>query len=301
MAHEPVLLEEVIRLLDIPRGGIFVDATADGGGHLREILKRLPDGGRVVGIDYDAAMIEKLEREFGEDKRASFINGNFRDIGNLLSRYAGMVDGILYDLGFSSLQLEESGRGFSFKEDEPLIMTLKQNLTPQDLTAEKIVNDWPEDRLKEIIRVYGEERFAGRIARCITEARRRKRIRRTIELAAIIQQAVPKGYERGRIHPATRTFQALRITVNDELDALLEGLAGGWELLSPNGRMAVISFHSLEDRIVKNFFRDKKQGGVAELLAKKPITAAREEVSRNPRSRSAKLRAIAKISSIMTG
>ncbi|MEK7646933.1 MAG: 16S rRNA (cytosine(1402)-N(4))-methyltransferase RsmH [Patescibacteria group bacterium] len=295
MAHEPVLLEEVIRLLDVPRGKIFVDATADGGGHLRAMLKRLSDGGKIIGIDYDAGMIEKLGREFGGDKRVIFINGNFRDIGNLLAEYAGMVDGILYDLGFSSLQLEESGRGFAFKEDEPLVMTLKKNLEPRDLTAEKIVNDWPEDRLKEIIRVYGEERFAGRIARRIVEARRKKRIRRTTELAEIIQQAVPKNYERGRIHPATRTFQALRITVNDELNALKEGLAEGWKLLAPDGRMAVISFHSLEDRIVKNFFRDKKQEGGAELLAKKPIVAMREEISRNPRSRSAKLRAVAKI------
>ncbi|MBI5045902.1 MAG: 16S rRNA (cytosine(1402)-N(4))-methyltransferase RsmH [Candidatus Niyogibacteria bacterium] len=296
MAHVPVLLEEVIRLLDISQGKIFVDTTADGGGHLEEILKRLPEDGKMIGLDQDEEMIERLRQKFGKDKRTEFIHGNFRDIGSLLSEYAGTVDGILYDLGFSSLQLEESGRGFSFTKDEPLLMTLRRDLGPEDLTAEKIVNDWPEDRLKEIIRVYGEERFAGRIARRIAEERRRGRIRRTVELAEIIRSAVPKNYERGRINPATRAFQALRITVNDELGVLREGLAGGWNLLSPNGRMAVISFHSLEDRIVKNFFRDNKQNDEAEILTKKPIVAVKEELLRNPRARSAKLRAAVKIS-----
>ena len=293
--HIPVLLNEVVELLDVENGKMFIDATADGGGHLQAILEKLPKNGKIIGLDQDEEMIGRLRKKFREDGRLEFVLGNFRNLGELFKNYQGKADGILYDLGLSSWQLEFSGRGFSFLRDEPLLMTYQTELEPADLTAEKIINDWNKMELENLIKEYGEERCAGRITKAIVEARKKKRIRRTGELVEIIKLAAPRNYERGRLHPATRTFQALRIAVNDEFGALSEGLAGGWKLLKNNGRMAVISFHSLEDRVVKNFFRDKKQMGEAEMLAKKPIRPLPEEIRANSRSRSAKLRAVKKI------
>ena len=293
--HIPVLLKEVIKLLDVENGKVFVDATADGGGHFQAILEKLPKNGKIIGLDQDEEMIGRLKKKFSEDARLEFVSGNFRNLGELFKNYQGRVDGILYDLGLSSWQLEFSGRGFSFLRDEPLLMTYQAEPEPADLTAEKIINDWNKTELENLIKEYGEERFAGRITKAIIEARKKKRIRKTGELVEIIKFAVPGNYEKGRLHSATRVFQALRVAVNDELGALSEGLAGGWKLLKDDGRMAVISFHSLEDRIVKNFFRDKKQKGEAEILAKKPIRPSPEEIRANFRSRSAKLRAIKKI------
>ena len=297
MIHTPVLLKEVIESLDIKNNRVFVDATAGGGGHLQAILEKLPKNGKIIGLDQDEEMISRLRKKFSEDARLEFIRGNFRNLGDLLKNYRGKIDGILYDLGLSSWQLEFSGRGFSFLRDEPLLMTFKAELEPADLTAEKIINDWNKTELENLIKKYGEERHAGRITKVIVEARKRKRIRRTGELVEIIKSAAPGNYEKGRLHPATRVFQALRLAVNDELDSLNEGLAGGWEILKNNGRIAVISFHSLEDRVVKNFFRDKKQKDEAKILTKKPIKPLPEEIRVNPRSRSAKLRAAQKIKS----
>lgn len=294
MAHIPVLLESVIEYLDLNNGSIFIDATAGGGGHIKAILDKLKKDGVLIGIDQDKKMIDELERKFADDSRSMFINGNFRDIADLAKKYEGRVDGILYDLGFNSMQLEESRRGFSFLKNEPLLMTYESNPDLQDLTAERIVNTWRESEIRRILIEYGEERFATSIARNIVKNRKKTKIKTTGSLVNIIQYSIPAKRRRGKIHPATRTFQALRIAVNDELNALEDGLNGGWNLLSMGGRMVVISFHSLEDRIVKNFFKSKKREEDSEILTKKPITAIDTEVLKNPRSRSAKLRVIIK-------
>ncbi len=203
------------------------------------------------------------------------------------------IDGALFDLGISSMEIGESGRGFSFQYDEPLLMTLENPITETTLTARDVVNSLPEKELADIIYKYGEERFSRPIAKAIVTARRRAKIDSSLQLAEIIAEAVPKGYRNGRINPATKTFQALRIFVNDEFGAIEEGLSGAWNLLTPGGRIAVISFHSLEDRIIKNFFKDKAKDS-GRLLTKKPIVPTRAEIIKNPRSRSAKLRIIEK-------
>jgi 16S rRNA (cytosine1402-N4)-methyltransferase len=208
----------------------------------------------------------------------------------------------MLDLGLSSDQFETSGRGFSFQKNEPLLMTFKENLGPEDLTAKQIVNTWDEENIADIIYGYGEERYSRKIAKGIVGARAVKPIETTFDLVEIIKNSTPSRYAHGKIHPATRTFQALRITVNDEINALKEGLEKGWERLAPGGRMAVISFHSIEDRIVKHFYKSKewmeKADGTSErtanIITKKPITASHQEISENPRSRSAKLRIIEK-------
>lgn len=203
------------------------------------------------------------------------------------------IDGVAFDLGFSTFQLETAGRGFSFLRDEPLIMTFSSVEGGRPFTAEDIVNGWSEETLSNILFGYGEERFSRQIAKAIVEARRKERITTTNALVEIVKAAVLGGYRNGPLHPATRTFQALRIAVNDELMALSEGLTGAFESLKPGGKMAVVSFHSIEDRIVKNFFKEKVAEG-AVLLAKKPIAPTFQETRMNPRSRSAKLRLIKK-------
>ena len=293
MAHAPVLLNESIKFLRPDKGRAFIDATVDGGGHARAILSAMDKKAVLVGVDRDERMLARLEKELGKDRRLKLVCGNFRDLAKLAREFSGFYDGIIFDLGLSSIQLESSGRGFSFRKDEPLYMTYEARPKVNDLTAALIVNSWQEEEISKILWQYGEERFAKRIAKAIAEERKRAKILTTLHLARIIEKAVPLGYRRARIHPATRTFQALRIAVNDELESLKEGLNGAWKILKPKGRLVVISFHSLEDRIVKNFFREKKQE--AEILTKKPVSPAREEVLKNPRARSAKLRAIQKI------
>lgn len=291
--HAPVLLKEVIKFLDPKPGEIILDATIDGGGHAQEIARKILPDGKLIGIDQDERILEQLNSR--PRKNLILINGNFRDVDKISeSLEINYLDGALYDLGMSSLQLEESGRGFTFLKDEPLLMTYKFPLEPGDLTAEKIINKWPEKEISGIIFRYGEERYARRIARNVVEARKKKPIRTTFELVELIKKSVPFR-PRPRIHPATKTFQALRIAVNDELNALSEGLEKVWKLLGPGGRLVVISFHSLEDRAVKNFLRNKKEEGSCEIKTKKPIPAAAEEILSNPRSRSAKLRAGIKI------
>jgi len=295
MIHKPVLLKETIEYLNLKEGMTVVDATIDGGGHAREILKIIGPRGKLFGIDQDDGMIQRLKDE-GLGENLFLINGNFKDLDKLVPE---KVDAILFDLGLSSLQLEESGRGFSFKKDEPLIMTFKQNLGPDDLTAQEILNNWSERDIGEIIFRYGEERYAKRIARGIVERRNVNPIMTTTELVEIIRKSVPFWYRnqsrQGKINCATKTFQALRIAVNDELKSLKEGLESGLNILAPNGRMAVISFHSLEDRIVKNFIKEKVANGEVNNLTKKPITPQEQERLENPRSRSAKLRVIQRL------
>lgn len=288
--HKTVLLHEVIEGLNLSEGARVVDATFGGGGHSLELCRRY-GGVKIIALDQDGSVLEK---NLGCD--ISFHNENFRNLDKVLKGGGmGEVDGIIFDLGLSSDQLEDSGRGFSFLKDEPLLMTMKKPAKPEDVTAHDVVNTWGEENLANIIYGYGEEKFAKRIARGIVEARKRGEIKSTGELVKIISDSVPAVYKRSRLHFATRTFQAIRIAVNDELGALSEGLEKGFQFLKKNGRMAVISFHSLEDRIVKKFYKKKVGEEAGKLVNKKIIVPSAEEIKNNPRARSAKLRILEKI------
>ena len=267
---------------------MVVDATFGGGGHSAEICKRYPDV-KIIALDQDASTSKNKNPEC----EIIFHNENFKDLDKVLR--GEKVDGIIFDLGLSSDQLENSGRGFSFMKDEPLIMTMKENPSPEDVTAYDVVNTWGEENLANIIYGYGEERYSRKIAKGIVEARKKAKIKTTGELVRIIESAVPNAYRKGRINCATKTFQAIRIAVNDELGALKTGLSKGFDSLKEGGRMAVISFHSLEDRIVKKFYKEKEKENLAKLINKKVILASGEEIKNNPRSRSAKLRILEKI------
>jgi 16S rRNA (cytosine1402-N4)-methyltransferase len=296
MQHKSVLLQKAIDGLEIKSGDIFVDGTLGGGGHSEEVCKRFGDKVKVIGIDMDSEAISRAEKRLSDqDFKVTFLQGNFRNIDTILSS-VGMtkVDKILLDIGLSSNQFEDSGRGFSFQKDEPLIMSFKKELENQDLTAGEIVNRWDEENLEAILQGYGEEQFAWRIARAIVSKRALKPIQTTFELVDIILGATPKFYHHRKIHPATKTFQALRIAVNDEIRALKEGVQKSFEILNPSGRLAVISFHSLEDRVVKQFFNEYEKSGLGKKISKKPIVVNKEETEENPRSRSAKLRIIQK-------
>lgn len=283
--HEPVLLQEVITHLDPHPNEDVIDATVNGGGHAEALLERISPEGKLLGIDRDPAMLTRTEKRlarFGD--RAILAEGNFSTIRKLAELQGVLHPScILFDLGFSSYHLA-SGRGFSFQAAEPLDMRYNPNETLE--TAEAIVNRAPRERLEQIFREYGEERNARRIAKAIIETRQRSPIKTTKELADIAGRISMKG----RIHPATRIFQALRIAVNDELVHVRRGLEDAITLLAPKGRLAVISFHSLEDRIAKQIFRERNDG----LATKKPITAGALELGRNPRARSAKLRVFTK-------
>lgn len=270
--HKPVLLKESIDALDLEPGEIFVDATYGGGGHSKEIRRQFPTV-RVIAID--------------QDPEVDAITVNFRDLDRVVTE---KVDAILFDLGISSDQLEQTGRGFSFLRDEPLDMRMSK----QGITAANILNSWDEHAIELILRGFGEEKYSRKIARAIVESREQKPIQTSSDLVGIILAVKPKSF-RDKIHPATKTFQALRIAVNEELTTLEKGLEKGFEALKSGGRFAVISFHSLEDRIVKNFFRDMVNAKRAQQITKKPIIPTSEEVRANPRSRSAKLRVISKI------
>jgi 16S rRNA (cytosine1402-N4)-methyltransferase len=290
--HKTVLLNETIEGLNLGSSSLVLDCTFGGGGHSLEICKRYPDV-KIIALDQDKSAFEKAKGKFKNLKcDINFVNINFKDLDkeNLKD-----VDGIIFDLGLSSDQLENSGRGFSFMKDEPLLMTMKENPSLEDVTAFDVVNSWSEENLADIIYGYGEERFSRRIAKGIVDARQKADIKTTFELVKIIESSVPAAYRRGRLHFATRTFQALRIAVNDELGALQTGLEKGFEVLKSGGRMSVISFHSLEDRIVKRFYQNKAKEKKAILVNKKIITASSEEIKNNPRSRSAKLRVLEKI------
>lgn len=287
MAHVPVLTREVLEFLHPQRGEIYVDGTIGNGGHAKVIGERLGKSGHLIGIDEDTSALETAERNLSElECDVHLIHGNARNIPSILHRLGiERVDTILLDLGLRSDQIDSSGRGFTFKKDEPLLMTF--NPENSDLTARQIVNEWDKENIEAILSGYGEERYASRIADAIVSFREESPIETTTQLQEIISEAVPSRYRHGRINPATRTFQALRIAVNDEIEALREALQGGWEKLDSEGRFAVISFHSLEDRIVKHFF---KQNENANVLTKKPIQPNTDEIENNPRSRSAKLR-----------
>lgn len=294
MNHIPVLLKEVVASIKIPAGGILVDGTLGGAGHSEAIAKNSSEKITIIGIDQDSKAIEVAEKKFSElpNVRSVLHKENFRNLDKVLEEDGvGEVSGIILDLGFSSDQIGAGGRGFSFMKDEPLVMTLDDNPKEDALTAYDVVNLWQRENLELILRNYGEERYARKIVEAIIRAREKKKIETSGELREIIEKAV-KG--RGKIHPATKTFQAIRIAVNDELGALTEVLPKAFTALKKGGKIAVISFHSLEDRIVKRFFREKTKQEQAILITKKPIVATKEEILSNPRARSAKMRILQK-------
>lgn len=294
--HKSVLYKEALKYLDIRAGKTYIDATINGGGHTRGILTA---GGRVFGIDRDKEVIKRLARDFdlkitdrdgylkAENRELRVGQGNFAQLRDITSKHGVWETlGILFDLGLSSLQLADPKRGFAFSKDGPLDMRMDQGLS---VTAADLVNGLNEGELYELFTNYGEEHFSRRTARAIVKARVEKKIETTAQLAGIIEKVVRK---RGKIHPATKIFQALRIAVNDELNNLRKGLRESVSLLSYEGRLVIISFHSLEDRIVKNFFKENKD---LKIITKSPITASREELLENPRSRSAKMRVAERI------
>ena len=282
------MLKEVISYLQLKPGYAVLDSTAGGGGHAVEILKRITPGGRLIGIDADPNAVRLSEESLKDFKNYKLVNENFRNLDRVLSREnIKVLNAALFDLGISSDQLEDRTRGFAFSEDSALDMRMdpKSNITAYD-----IVNKLKEKELADIIEKFGEERFARRIARFIAEKRLDKAIATTRELAEIIRKAIGYRYKRGRIDPATRTFQAIRIAVNDELNAIEEGIKKAVSWLDIGGRIVVISFHSLEDRIVKNLFKGYSGLGILKIITKKPVTPGSEELNVNYRSRSGKLR-----------
>lgn len=301
--HIPVLLDECIRYLNIKPEGVYVDGTLGMGGHSEAILRRLTTG-RLISIDRDELAIERAsERLRDYSDRLTIVHGNFRDLGEILDEQGvEAVDGMLFDLGVSSPQLDEGSRGFSYMLDAPLDMRMDKS---DNIDAWFIVNRWPEDKIVRILRDYGEERHAARIAKAIASRREEREIETTSELVEIIKGAMPAAALREKQHPAKRSFQAIRIAVNDELGAIETLMGTAPDRLKVGGRLCVISFHSLEDRIVKNAIHSRENGctcpreapvctcGFVQTLrsvTRKPITAGGEELELNPRSRSAKLR-----------
>lgn len=291
--HQSVLMDEAIEQLSLQSDDVVVDATIGGAGHFSALLSRLGKEGVLVGIDADEEAVRRGEEAAsGARARVYVAHDNFRNLGRVLdSFHITKVDKVLFDLGWSSYHLS-SGRGFSFQSDEPLHMTYG---TPKaGKTAADIVNLASEEALADMLCALGEERFARSIARSIVEARSVSPITTTQELVSAVRGGTPLWYQRRRIHPATKTFQALRIAVNDELGALREGLGTAIERLNDGGRIAVISFHSIEDRIVKMMLKEKAQDGTGTLITKKPVVPTRTELLANPRARSAKLRVFQK-------
>jgi len=289
--HIPVLQKEVLQYLDPGPNENFIDCTINGGGHALAILERTEPKGKLLGIEWDEEIVRQLKLKARDAKlknRLILVNDNFANLGEIVkSQRFRAVKGILFDLGMSSWHLEESDRGFSFLKKEPLDMRYDSR---NPLTAEKIINYWSAPEIEKILRDYGEEAFARPIAKNIVEFRKIKTITNTSQLVEIIKNSLPKRFQQKKTHPATRTFQALRIAVNDELNNLENVLPQALEALEPEGRMVIISFHSLEDRMVKNFFRDKAKENLIKKVTKKPVIPSRKEIIINPRSRSAKLR-----------
>jgi 16S rRNA (cytosine1402-N4)-methyltransferase len=311
--HVPVLLKEVIENLDPKPNQNFIDCTLGNGGHAVEILRRTARSGKLLGIDLDPRAIESAKLKVKSEKlnldRLIAAQGNFKDLKKIvLQNNFKNISGILIDLGFSSMQIVDPKKGFSFQIDAPLDMRYGK----EGETAAEIINSRSENELMKILKYYGEERFSKSIAKKICEARAAKPIRTTFELVNIISKTIPKKFQHGRIHFATKTFQALRIAVNDELNNLKSVLPQAVELLIPGGRLAVISFHSLEDRIVKQFLKKESTDCLCpkefpvcrcghkaslKIITPKPIIPTEEETKINPRSRSAKLRVAEKIAS----
>ena len=293
-AHITVMLKEAIEQLDIKAGELVLDATAGSGGHSEAILAHTK--ARLLAFDADIAAVERTRerlQKYGE--RAEVVEANFKDIAKVL-KHAGIstINKALFDLGWNKEQLS-AGKGFSFLIDEPLNMSYGTK-PASGFTAEEIVNEWKEETLADVFYGYGEETYARRIAKAIVERRDIQPIKTTLELAEVIKDAVPGAYRHGRLHPATRSFQAIRMAVNAELPSIEQALPAAWEHLAPGGRIAVITFHSIEDRAVKRIFQKFVKDGGGKLIVKKPLIPSREETSQNPSARSAKLRVIEKIS-----
>jgi len=307
MPHIPVLLQEVVDGLAPRVGETILDATVGSGGHSEALCRAIGGDATFICLDADEDALARSTKRLADCRcRFLFYRTNFRDLDTALDSFGTQkVNRALFDLGMSSEQLEESSRGFSFQRDEPLLMTFhkippaedgsapftKGRMQSDELTAAQIVNEWDEENIATILQNYGEEREAWRIARAIIAARAKKPLQTSRELAELIGETVRR---RGRIHPATKTFQALRTAVNDEFRALCEALPKAWERLARGGRLAIISFQSIEDRAVKRFFREKADAGEGALITKRPIVPRIEEIQANPRARSGKLRIIEK-------
>lgn len=303
--HSPVLTKEILKYLDFKKGGVYIDCTLGGGGHSKAILENIYPHGLLIGIDQDIEAIEIAKEELKSciDK-VKLVKGNFKNLAKILSDLKiETVSGIVFDLGVSFHQLKEKERGFSFKEDSHLDM--RMNLT-QKFNADTLINSYSEKDLAEIFEKYGEERFSKRIARLIVAERKKKAISTTKQLSDLIIRSLPRTKKRHtwRIHPATRVFQAIRIEVNQELEALRMGLNQAIRVLEDKGRICVISYHSLEDRIVKHLFKEVEREGKEQknyglkIVTKKPVRPSSEEVRNNPKARSAKLRVAEKIISV---
>jgi len=306
--HKPVLPKESVDNLNLREGSVVVDATLGGGGHSRKILERIGDKGTLIAVDIDIKALESFIKFPIKTKNIRLVNKNFSDLENILLTIGiEKVDAILADLGYSSDQLEDEEIGMSFTKDSPLDMRLDRS---GELSARDVVNDYSEENLEKVIREYGEEKFWRRITKAIINARKIKPIETTAELSKIITRAVPEKYTYGKIHEATRTFQAIRIEVNRELENLKVFIPQAIEALSSGGRLAIISFHSLEDRIVKRQYKENAGGCICppefpkcqcgrtpkiRIITKKPVKATDLEVADNPRARSAKLRVCEKI------
>lgn len=294
--HEPVLLEETVEyLLNGRKTGIYIDATLGGGGTSEKILSNLDNNAKLIGIDQDPHALEFSKKRLNKYPNFTAVRENFRALDRILTDASVIgIDGIIFDLGISSMQLEDPSRGFSFRLESRLDMRMDCDCTKT--SAYDLLNSLSETSLRELFYELGEDRWSGRIASKIVEYRRGKAIESTAELAKLIERAIPKRFQSRRIHPATRFFQALRIAVNEELDALAEGLEKAVNALDQQGRIVVISYHSLEDRIVKHALRRyAREDGIIRLIKKKPIRPTPEEVKRNPRSRSAKMRVAEKL------
>ncbi len=291
--HKPVLLKEVLEHLNPKQGDIFIDGTANGGGHTMALWNAVKPDGKIISIDKDADIVKTLKEKIeSENTDIEVFCDTYANIKNITDQKDfGKISGILLDLGYSSYHIELSGRGFSFQKDEPLIMRYEADIKiGKDITAYDVVNSFLENKIADILYKYGEEKASRKIAKRIVLARKKKKIESSGELAKLIEDIFPK---KRRLHPATKTFQALRIFVNDELSDLEKFLSVSPEVLKKGGRLAIISFHSLEDRIVKNFFRENKDK--FKIITKKPIVSKLDEIKENPRARSAKLRVAEKI------
>ena len=291
--HIPVLLKEVIYYLNPESNENFIDATIGEAGHALKILQLTEPDGKLLGIDLSKEVIRRIAKIKNENEklkdRLILVNDSYINLEEIVkNNNFGPIQGILFDLGICSWHLESSGKGFSYQKDEPLDMRFDQK---QNLTAAEIVNFWEAEEIEKILKDFGEEKYSHRIASALKEVRKKERIVGTRQLVNLLAKTLPKNYDKGRIHFATRVFQALRIAVNNELENIGKGLNQAIKILEPKGRIVVISFHSLEDRIVKNFFREQAKINKLQILTKKPVSPTMEESKVNPRSHSAKLRA----------
>jgi 16S rRNA (cytosine1402-N4)-methyltransferase len=278
--HIPVLLKEITE--NVKPNENYIDCTLNGGGHTKEILKRNGPDGKVLGIEIDKEIFDKIEKQ----ERLIAVNDSYINLKKIVEENKfENIKGVLFDIGMSSYHVDSAKRGFSFQKDEPLIMSYTS-----EYSAEGLLNEWKEEDIERILEEYGEEKFAKKIAKKIVERRKGEKIRSTLQLVDIIKEATPGWYHHGKTHFATRTFQALRIAVNDELNNFRSTLPQALEVLDKGGRLMAISFHSLEDRIIKEFLKEKEKSGEIKIITEKPIVPGEEEIKANPRSRSSKLR-----------